>query len=161
MQSLQNKVSPHFLKYKFSRIYQERNEVSQSMKWQKTNLLRKKEGTKPDNSKWPAFKCETRRISLRARWGIPMVGEEESFEKRGDSFFAGNCRQLNNSWSSWRGCDESEGREWFPEDSPNENSNQSSKSSYWNDFLFLFFFWEREKPELLKILFIFTVIQLL
>lgn len=74
MQSLQNKVSPHFLKYKFSRIYQERNEVSQSMKWQKTNLLRKKEGTKPDNSKWPAFKCETRRISLRARWGIPMVG---------------------------------------------------------------------------------------
>lgn len=94
VQSLQNKVSPYFLKYKFSRIYQERNEVSQSMKWQKTNLLRKKKGTKPDNSKWPAFKCETRRISLRARWGIPMVRRRRVSRNAGIRF----SRGIAGSW---------------------------------------------------------------
>lgn len=70
--------------------------------------VRKKEGTQPDNSKWPAFKCKTHRISLRVCCasggsdGFPWWGGEFR-ETLVDSraFFAGNCapirRQLNNS----------------------------------------------------------------
>lgn len=68
--------------------------------------VRKKEGTQPDNSKWPAFKCKTHRISLRvccASGGSDgfVVGRRVSRNARIREFFAGNCapirRQLNNS----------------------------------------------------------------
>lgn len=77
---------------------QERNDPLRSFpEREMVKDVRKKEGTQPDNSKWPAFKCKTHRISLRvccASGGrMDSRGGEESFEKREDSrVFRGELR---------------------------------------------------------------------
>lgn len=61
--------------------------------------VRKKEGTQPDNSKWPAFKCKTHRISLRvccASGGFPRWGGGEFRETRGfASVFRGDKQRAD------------------------------------------------------------------
>lgn len=78
---------------------QERNDPLRSFpEREMVKDVRKKEGTQPDNSKWPAFKCKTHRISLRVCCasggsdGFPWWGGEFRETRGFASVFRGELR---------------------------------------------------------------------